>query len=72
MERVPRLTEKAKNTVAPLGEHVPGLPGAGSQRPLAGGHVQQHARRPGNRQLATWLATHWVAGGLHKRPAGRA
>jgi len=25
MERVPRLTEKAKNTVAPLGEHVPGF-----------------------------------------------
>jgi hypothetical protein len=25
MERVPRLTEKAKSTVAPLSEHVPGL-----------------------------------------------
>jgi hypothetical protein len=25
MERVPRLTEKARSTVAPLGEHVPGF-----------------------------------------------
>ena len=25
MQRVPRLTEKAKSTVAPLGEHVPGF-----------------------------------------------
>jgi hypothetical protein len=59
MERVPRLTEKAKSTVAPLGEHVPGFRGG---KPTATRRVvvQQHARHPGIRQLPPgWPPARW-------------
>ena len=56
MERVPRLTEKAKNTVAPLGERVPG---SGRVKPTATLKVARTAARPAPReQAASHLAGH--------------
>ena len=53
MQRVPRLTEKARSTVSgPISDHIPGLPDAGLQRPFAGRLVHQRARHAGHGQLA--------------------
>ena len=72
MRRVPRLTEKARNTVpGPIGDRIPGLPDAGGQRPLAGWHVHRRARRPGNGQPATWLTASGHQRNAAQRPVGR-
>jgi hypothetical protein len=47
MERVPRLTEKAKNTVAPLGEHVPGFRGREANGHSEGGTYSSTPGTPG-------------------------
>jgi hypothetical protein len=47
MERVPRLTEKAKSTVAPLGERVPGFRGREANGHSQGGTYTSAPGTPG-------------------------
>ena len=63
MERVPRLTEKAKSTVAPLGEHVPGFRARAANGQSQGDTYTNAPRHSGDRQLTTWLATAGWPGG---------
>ena len=71
MERVPRLTEKAKSTVAPLGEHVPGFRARAANGQSQGETYTNAPGTPGTGSYPPGWPPQGGQEGLHKRPAGR-